>query len=109
MSETYSMLNQLTLSTTATAVVTVPSGQTAFVKHIRVVNNDTTINRSLTIWQAGTGVNNVILPLVPIDAGGWAEFEGTIILNAGTILYASAGAGDGGELVMTTYGMEVSN
>lgn len=109
MSETYKMLNQSTLTTTAAAIVTVAATHTVFVKHIRVVNNDTTINRNITIWQAGTGVSNIILPLVPVDAGGWAEFEGTIILNSGTTLYASAGAGDGGELVMTTYGLEVSN
>lgn len=91
-----------TLPTAQTILFTAPPNSSVIVKHIRLVNNNATINRSVTLWHG----SDVILPAATIDAGGWGEFEGTIIINAGETFSAKVDLG--ADVTITVYGLEVS-
>lgn len=83
MADTFSRLAQAELTTTGSAVALVTAGpsQTIIVRHIRIVNQSSAQSTGVKMWQTGTTNQDVILPTTDISAGGWAEFEGTIILN----------------------------
>src|SRR3990167_8224646 len=97
MTDVYSKLHQEDLDlvdVNPTAVVTAGAAEQIIVKHIRVVNQSTTDIAGIRMWQrtsAGVPVDDeLILPTADIVGGGWAEFEGTIILNPNEILYADS-------------------
>jgi hypothetical protein len=60
-------------------------------KHIRLVN---TTGASITVKLGigGIAAANLILPATPIDAGGFAEFDGLLILVGTETLQANASA-----------------
>lgn len=95
-------LTTSTLPTAMTVLYTAPANSSVIIKHIRIVNGNATINRAVSL-RHGTAT---ILPAATIDAGGWGEFEGTIILNAGDTL--SGQVDTGADVTITVYGMEVS-
>jgi hypothetical protein len=90
------------LPTVQTTLYTAPANTSVIIKHIRVVNNNPTINRAVTLWHSGS----LILPAATFDAGGWGEFEGTIILNAGETF--SGRVDSGADVTISVYGLEVS-
>jgi hypothetical protein len=126
MPEDYKQLQQTVLTAGANPVAVSPVGagtpgnfgEGTIIKHMRFVNkaaapNDTT----LKLWHTANGdtapatpsseTQQVIVPAVQIDAGGWAEFEGAgILLMPGDQLYGSAGAG--ADITVTVYGLELT-
>lgn len=105
MADTYKVLYQGQLSTASGTVYTVPSGAQAIVKSMRIVNTSAS-NTTVKLWQGGSGDSNVILPATTVDAGGFAEFEGTLTMAASTTLVAQAGAAT--SITLTIYGLEIT-
>lgn len=105
MTDTYKKIAQAQPGTSATTLYTVPSATQAIVKHIRVVNTDSTA-RTIKFWHDGNSDERVILPATSIRAGGWAEFDGTITLEASDTLSAQASVGS--KVTVTIYGLEIS-
>ena len=111
MSDTYSNLGQVQLSTldTPTLLYDNTAPTQTIVKHIRVVNQSPSIDTAVSLWQDTTvpligDVDTIILPAADIAGGGWAEFEGTIILNPGERLYGSRRTSS----TATSFGLTVS-
>jgi hypothetical protein len=83
-----------------------PAGTTAIVGHIRLANTNAAA-RTVQLYQNGVAATNVILPTLSIEGGGWAEFTGSIILDAGDILYGIANT-DSTSISYNIYGLEVT-
>jgi hypothetical protein len=79
----------------------ITAGQPMVITHIRAVNYSDTA-RTLKLWHDGTANGNIILPPVAIEAGGWGEFEGEILLEKGDTLVALASAATA--IAITVYG-----
>jgi hypothetical protein len=105
MAETYKKLDQRAVPNTATTVYTVPSSTQAIVKSIRAVNTSAS-SATIKIWQGGTADANVILPATTIDAGGFAEWEGTMTMAAADYIAAQASAAT--SITMTINGLEIT-
>jgi len=115
--DTYAKLGQINLSTLNGVVLlydnTAPT--TAIVKHIRLVNQSTSLSTGVCLWLSSVApvvanTTSLILPTADIAPGGWAEFEGTIILNAGEKLYGAkrnSTATTTADLAVTLYGLEM--
>ena len=112
MTDTYSKLFQIDLTALSTPVSLVTAGATeqVIVKHIRVVNQSTSVSTAIKMFQTGTTVDDLILPSADISPGGWAEFEGTIILSSNEILYASKENSTSlttADITITVYGLRM--
>lgn len=105
MADTYKVLYQGQLSTASGTVYTVPSGAQTIVKSMRIVNTSAS-STTVKLWQGGSADSNVILPATTVDAGGFAEFEGTLTMAASTTLAAQAGANTA--ITVTIYGLEIT-
>lgn len=105
MPDTYKKLDQRLVNSTATTLFTVGSGKQVIVKHIRIVNNDTSA-RTIRLWHDGSNPENAILPPTSIRPGGWAEFDGTITMEAADTLVAQASVSS--QVTVTVYGLEIS-
>ena len=111
MAETYKKLGHalVTGGTTAT-MYTVPASTSAIVKHIRLTNVDGSNACHVKIYNRDDGesadTGSQILPEISIRAGGWAEFEGTIIMEALDFLYIETQATD--DINYVVYGMELT-
>ena len=117
MTDTYSKLtqNDLDIADANPTIVAGPYAERTIVKHIRIVNQSTTAIAAAKMWQrtsAGVPVNDeLILPAADISAGGWAEFEGTIIMEPNEYLYADTvtpTSGAGASLTITVYGLRMA-
>ena len=78
------------------------------VKHIRAVSTDAG-DKWLKMWHTSGGAPSdadLILPQTDITAGGWGEFEGTILMEVGDKLYAEAETVD--TITLSVYGLELS-
>ena len=105
MPDVYKVLDQRQVPTTASGVYSVPSGTQAIVKSMRIVNTSAS-NATITLWQGGSSPSNMILPPTSVDAGGFAEFEGTLTMAASTAIWAQASAAT--SITLTIYGLEIS-
>ena len=106
-SDNFKLLHQSQLSTTAGALYTVPANHETIIKNITVVNNDTDALWFTQFHTTGTTYSEAttIIPEATIAAGGWAEWEGSMTLDADDIL-----GGDGeqaSELTITVWGDEI--
>ena len=106
-SDNFKLLHQRQLSTTAGALYTVPANHETIIKNITVVNNDTEALWFTLFHTTGTTYTEAttIIPEATIAAGGWAEWEGSMTLDASDIL-----GGDGeqaSELTITVWGDEI--
>jgi len=113
MTDLYSKLFQVDLTALSTPVTLVTAGaaERVIVKHIRVVNQSTTVATAIKMFQTGTTVDDLILPSADIAVGGWAEFEGTIILDPSELLYASKETSTTlttADITITVYGLRMS-
>jgi hypothetical protein len=106
MADTYKKLYQGTLSTASGVAYTVPSGTQAIVKSMRIVNYHATTATTIKLWQGGSADSNVILPATTVDAGGFAEFDGTLTMAAADTIVAQAGAAT--SITLTIYGLELT-
>lgn len=105
MADTYKRIYQGQPSTSSGVIYTVPSGTQTIVKSIKVVNTSASAT-TIKIWHGGSANSNAILPAVSIDAGGFAEFDGTITMAAADTLTAQAGAATA--ITLTVYGLEIT-
>ena len=116
MAETYKKLAGLAAATaspsSATGVIySAPAATSTIVKSIRLVNTHATTATTIKLWHhadalmSGDVAASTILPAVSIDAGGFAEFDGTLTLAAGETIYAQAGAAT---ITVTVYGVELT-
>ena len=104
MAETFKKLAQGTVPASITALFTGVSGFHYVIKHMRFANFSGA-NQTLTLYQDGALSANIILPTSTILAGGWAEFEGAILLeDTGTIRGIASTVTT---LTYTIYGLEV--
>ena len=106
-SDNFKLLHQSQLSTTAGALYTVPANHETIIKNITVVNNDTEALWFTLFHTTGTTYSEAttIIPEATIAAGGWAEWEGSMTLDADDIL-----GGDreqASELTITGWGDEI--
>ena len=106
--ETFKELYQGQLAATDDAArYAVPASTQTIVKHIRVVNTDS-VDRTVTIYHTNGGAGGAattILPATTILAGAWAEFEGTITMDAADELRAFGSSAN--KITMTVYGLEI--
>jgi len=114
MAETFKHLAQgimvYTGNATAQTLYTAPAGTTAIIGHIRLANLHASLARTAKLSHNGlasAGNEFVILPDLSIESGGWAEFTGSIILDAGDILYGIAST-DSTSISYNIYGLEVT-
>lgn len=107
MASTLKKLGQQTLTGSGTqdTLYTVPGSTQAIVKHISVVNYSASAC-TIKMWHDGTANSNLILPPVSIDAGGFAEFEGEIVMEAADTLKAEGGAAS--SITITLHGVEIT-
>ena len=106
-SDNFKLLHQSQLSTTAGALYTVPANHEPIIKNITVVNNDTEALWFTLFHTTGTTYSEAttIIPEATIAAGGWAEWEGSMTMDASDVL-----GGDGeqaSELTITVWGDEI--
>lgn len=93
------------------AVYEAPAGSEVLIKHMRIVNQ-TPAQKTVTMWQKTGSLggldddNYLVLPPITLEAGGWAEFEGTIIVPAGESIYANADSAD--DVNLFIYGLEIT-
>jgi hypothetical protein len=105
MEHSFRKLYQGQPGTSATTLYTVPGSTAVIIKAIRITN-PTGTDRTIKLWHDGTADSNVILPAATVLAGGWAEFDGTILMEASDILSGQASAASA--LTVTVYGDELT-
>lgn len=106
MADAYKVLYQGQLGASVATLATVGGGKSWIVKHIAVVNNDTS-NRTFGLYRQGTAAANVITPPnMVVPAGGCCEWDGTMALAASETI--AGGASVASQLTVTICGDEVS-
>jgi hypothetical protein len=73
--ETYKVLDQRQLATSAATIYTVPGSTTAFVKSILIVNTSTSATQTFQMFRGGTAAANAISPIFILPIGGTAVYE----------------------------------
>ena len=114
MAETFKHLAQgkvvYTGNAAAQTLHTSPAGTTTIVGHIRIVNNHSAA-LTFTLTHGGlasAGNEFIILPALSIEAGGWAEFTGSIIMDADDVLYGLCNGSSSTVMSYNIYGLEVT-
>lgn len=111
MAEAFKKLAQgrLDASSGTTKLYDVPSSTEGIVKSINISNN-TASAREVHIFavdDSGSPTDsNLILPGVSIEAGGFAEWDGTMALSALTEIHGYAAVADA--ISYTIWGIEIS-
>jgi hypothetical protein len=107
MAETFKKLAQAQAGTSAATLYTSPAtaGNSTIIKSIRIVNTDTSA-RWVKLYQAGTADSNLILPQTTIPAGGWAEFNGSIVMSNNETLSSQAEVAS--KVTITVSGVEIT-
>ena len=105
--DNFKQLHQSQLPTAAGALYTVPASHETIVKYITVANNDTTARWFTLFHTTGTtyDATTTIIPEATIPAGGWAEFNGTITMDASDIIGGDAEVAS--QMTITIYGDEI--
>ena len=105
--DNFKLLHQSQITTTAGALYTVPADHETIVKNIKVVNNDTEALWFTLFHTVGTTYSEAttIIPEATIAAGGWAEFNGTITMDAADVLGGDAEPAS--EITISVYGDEI--
>ena len=105
MAETYKKLYQNQLGNSAATLFTVGGSASVIVKHIRLTNSTGT-DRTARLYHDGTNDATTILPSATIKAGGWAEFDGAILMEASDTMAGEASAASA--ITCTIYGLEIT-
>jgi hypothetical protein len=103
LSGTYKKLYQGQPASTGTTLYTVPAATQTHIKYI-VVTNTTGTDRTFTLYHDGTGAANNIVPASTVVAGGFAEYNGDILMETGDTLYCVTSVST--TLTVTVYGIE---
>ena len=105
MAETYKKLVQELVDNSNDTLLTVASNTTVIIRSMSAVNTTGTA-ATLKLFHDGTAAVNMILPFVTIEGNGWAEFDGTIIMEAGDTLIGISGTDE--VINLTVYGLELT-
>ena len=105
MAETYKKVIQELVNSSNETLLTVAANTTVIIKSMRAVNT-TGSAATLKLFHDGTANENMILPFVTVAANGWAEFDGTIIMEAGDTLIGISGTNEA--INLTAYGLELT-
>lgn len=105
MAEAYKKLYQNQLPDSAATLFTVGGSASCIVKHIRLTNTTGT-DRTATLYHDGTAAGNNILPATTIKAGGWAEFDGAILMESNDTIAGVSSAASA--ITCTIYGLEIT-
>lgn len=62
------------------------------IKKILIVNTDAANAKTISLGIGGVAAGNLITPVLTIDAGGFAEFDGLLTLTGVETLQANASA-----------------
>lgn len=115
MPETFKTLYRGQPGTTSTELYQAPTaaGNSAIIKHIRIVNTSSTTAYSIQLNHSSAASNtagtaNIILPAVSIDASGFAELDGLITMGASEKIWGIVGAGGANTITVTIYGAEIT-
>lgn len=103
MTDTYKVLAQAEVATSPGALYTVPGSTEAIIKHIDVV---CTSAAKLKLWIGGAADANVILPEVSFATGEFAQWDGTLALEAGQTIQGDSDVATA--ITVTISGDEVS-
>jgi hypothetical protein len=105
--DNFKLLQQGQIASSAAAIYTVPASHETIIKNIMVVNNDTEALWFTLFHTVGTTYSEAttIIPEATIPAGGWAEFNGTITMDAADIIGGTAEQAS--EITITIYGDEI--
>ena len=113
MAETYKKLGQalVTAANTATTMYTTPANTSTIVKHMRFTSVDGSNTCHIKLYHLDSGetagdAGTQILAETTIGANGWAEFEGTIIMEAADFLQINAQ--NANDINYVVYGMELT-
>jgi hypothetical protein len=116
MAETYKRLCGTVASTASPCgpsniIYTAPSasGSGTIIKGIRIVNTSASAT-TIKLWHnsiaaATPGDGAVILPATSVDAGGFADFDGTLTMGVSEALFAQGSAAN---MTITIYGVEIT-
>lgn len=89
-SDSYTLIHQSQIAATIATLFTVTGGHQYIIKHMTVINNDT-VARTFGLYRQGTAAANVITPPnMSIPAGGMAEWDGTMSMDAAETFRAVA-------------------
>ena len=99
------ILGPVAIASGASTLFTGTALHTYTIKNIKVVNTDPTNAKTLILGIGGVAAANQILPTVTIDPGGFAEFDGMLVLSGVETLQASA---SGTGLTITISGLDQS-
>jgi hypothetical protein len=102
--DTVKKLGQMELTGGTDTVYTVSGSTSTLIKHMSIVNTSTISGSTVKLWHDGSDNMNLIMPAVTIAAGEWAEFEGTITMEATDTLKAQAAIGN--VITITVHGVE---
>jgi len=109
MAEAFKRLAQGYFGSSVAKLYDVPSSTEGIIKAINISNNTATA-REVTLYHGNNGETpdneQVILPGVSIEAGGFAEWEGTMTMAALTEIHGFAAAAD--VITYTIWGLEIS-
>jgi hypothetical protein len=113
MPESFELLSQtrFTNSTSAT-VFTASSDEGTIIRHMRVTNNVPGNTVQFSMWHGSEVDADAILPASVIDNGGWAEFEGTIIVDNGQTIIAKCDPGSAPgtiDVTLSIYGLRMTS
>lgn len=104
--DAYKTLYQGQLASSVATLATVGTGLAWIIKHIEVVNNDTS-DRTFSLLIGGTAATNRITPAaMAVPAGGSAEWDGTMCLAATETFRGFASVAS--QLTITISGDEVT-
>jgi len=105
MAETYKKLVQTLVDSSNETFYTVASNTTTIIRSMRAVNTTGTA-ATLKLFHDGEATSNMILPAVTIEANGWAEFDGVIVMEAADTLIGISGTQN--VINLTVYGLELT-
>jgi len=100
---TYKKLYQGQPTSSIAALYTVPVSTATRITYISVTNTTVT-DRTFELYHDGSAATNNILPPSTIVAGGFAEFEGGLLMEAADTLQGKASVS--ATLTVTIYGIE---
>ena len=101
----------MTAANTATTMYTTPANTSTIVKHMRFTSVDASNTCHIKLYHLDSGetagdAGTQILAETTIGANGWAEFEGTIIMEAADFLQINAQ--NANDINYVVYGMELT-
>lgn len=102
---TYKKLYQGQPTATIAALYTVPASTATKILYI-IVSNTTGSDRTIEFYHDGAVATNNILPPSTVVAGGFAEFDGELLMEASDTLQGKASVG--ATLSVAIYGIEKS-